>query len=421
MRTISRSATVLFILGMNCSHACADDREPILHYAFDEGTATDASGTGNDGTIHGAEFVASPRGRALRFDGSDDFVECGTSEGLKQLERAGTLELWVKPEVLQGGLFNWSSGAELKDQRLVMVFNTREGQDASLGLTTSDGTGLRISVDPAGDRPAEFLFEQGETGTKEAMCFLPAGDARLIVRADGPCRIDNLTARSIPEIFHHKLLGGPKPIGHSPETIGFMKEHVRDNINTFVGPLYHPEIQQNAPASYRRLKSIHAMGTPDIGEPYFGSMEEAYEYITTSDSIHNEFSDGIIFDEFAGTSIQCAYYADAETTRWFLQLHRHYGIEGSTEPLTGDPYEPGHIQNGDFLYGTEGWTLSPAEEGSIRPGFMRGLGHLQARKARMEGASFLVTRRGAGKPNVFSRKSCTTTSAWYRTTPRSNI
>ena len=63
-----------------CSYNRDDDNRLILHYAFDEGAGTragDSSGTGNDGAIHGAAFVKSPRGRALRFDGVDDFVECG--------------------------------------------------------------------------------------------------------------------------------------------------------------------------------------------------------------------------------------------------------------------------------------------------------------------------------------------------------
>jgi len=96
-------------------------------------------------------------------------------------------------------------------------------------------------------------------------------------------------------------------------------------------------------------------------------------------------------------------YADEQTTRWLLRLYRHYGIEGRSEPATDDPYQPGHIQNGDFVHGTEGWTLDPAEKGSIRPVFERGFGALQARGA-LEGNSCLVTVRNASRPNVFSQE-----------------
>ena len=75
----SETLSLILVL-MMVSYSRADDSRLILHYAFDEGAGTragDSSGTGNDGAIHGAAFVKSPRGRALRFDGVDDFVECG--------------------------------------------------------------------------------------------------------------------------------------------------------------------------------------------------------------------------------------------------------------------------------------------------------------------------------------------------------
>jgi hypothetical protein len=98
----------------------------VAHYAFEEGSGTqakDSSGNGNDGAIHGAEFVESPTGHALRFDGMDDFVDCGVVRNL-QIDRAGTVALWCKPVAFQGGLICWSSGTRWHDQRFVIGFNT---------------------------------------------------------------------------------------------------------------------------------------------------------------------------------------------------------------------------------------------------------------------------------------------------------
>jgi len=92
----------------------AEIKGTVGYWSFDEAAgevARDASGNGNDGTIHGAKFVKSPKGFALKFDGEDDFVECEASKSLQQLELAGTIELWFKPEELQGGLVNWSTGS----------------------------------------------------------------------------------------------------------------------------------------------------------------------------------------------------------------------------------------------------------------------------------------------------------------------
>jgi hypothetical protein len=69
--------------------------------------------------------------------------------------------------------------------------------------------GVRLSVEPGRKKRDVIIFEAGEKGTKEAMCFLPAGDCKLILQADGPCRIESLLARSIPELYYHEFFNGP--------------------------------------------------------------------------------------------------------------------------------------------------------------------------------------------------------------------
>ena len=85
-------------LAVLLSSAVGAEVEGLLGYwSFDEaggGIAGDASGNGNDGKVHGAAFVKSPKGHALGFDGADDFVVCAASKSLQQVERAGTIELW---------------------------------------------------------------------------------------------------------------------------------------------------------------------------------------------------------------------------------------------------------------------------------------------------------------------------------------
>ena len=71
----------------------------VLHYDFNEGRGTvvrDRSGSGNAGGVHGAKFVKSGNGFALRFDGKDDYVEF-LVPAAKTLGDAVTLELWVLP------------------------------------------------------------------------------------------------------------------------------------------------------------------------------------------------------------------------------------------------------------------------------------------------------------------------------------
>jgi hypothetical protein len=103
--------------------------------------------------------------------------------------------------------------------------------------------------------------------------------------------------------------------------------------------------------------------------------------------------------------------ADEETVRFVGKLYRHYAIEGKTEMLTRDPLFLTHIQNGDFEKGTQGWTLHPAEDGTIavksfpRYGRIEGRFMGLGRPADPEhiGDSFLWMKRSEKGPNTFSQ------------------
>lgn len=57
----------------------------------------DLSGNNNNGVLHGAQLVDDALcGKALEFDGVDDYVDCGTSK-LFNVNKGLTMEVWVKP------------------------------------------------------------------------------------------------------------------------------------------------------------------------------------------------------------------------------------------------------------------------------------------------------------------------------------
>ena len=73
----------------------------VGYWSFDEGsgdTAYDGSGNGNDGTIHGGENWTEGRfGRALEFDGEDDYIQIPDSPSFDTTfgSKIFTLETWV--------------------------------------------------------------------------------------------------------------------------------------------------------------------------------------------------------------------------------------------------------------------------------------------------------------------------------------
>ncbi len=73
----------------------------VGYWALNEGTsttATDSSGFGNHGTLTNTEstdWILGKRGKALEFDGTNDFIDVGTSESL-QPTTGLTVSTWVR-------------------------------------------------------------------------------------------------------------------------------------------------------------------------------------------------------------------------------------------------------------------------------------------------------------------------------------
>ena len=114
------------------------------------------------------------------------------------------------------------------------------------------------------------------------------------------------------------------------------------------------------------------------------------------------------FEGLAGIGLYAINNGEEEDLRWASRLIRHYALEGSTGRLSDKyafRYEPGHLGNGDFANGLEGWTVEAAEPGSIRSAKIKGLASLQGRKVKEAGGDqACVFKRCASKPNVLRRK-----------------
>ena len=91
---------LVFLLSLTTGSAQANLSDGLVaHWPLDEGgdgTARDASGNGNDGTLNGPTWDSGKFGGALSFDGSNDFVDCGNSSTLDFGTGDFTVSAWIK-------------------------------------------------------------------------------------------------------------------------------------------------------------------------------------------------------------------------------------------------------------------------------------------------------------------------------------
>ena len=101
-----RLSIVLIVLAAFCVRGWAEvEKGLVAHWDFDEGKGDvlhDRSGNNNHGKIHGAKWAKCGTGYALKFDGVDDYVDCGTGPSL-DINGPITLAAWVCPLALPKG------------------------------------------------------------------------------------------------------------------------------------------------------------------------------------------------------------------------------------------------------------------------------------------------------------------------------
>lgn len=131
------------------------------------------------------------------------------------------------------------------------------------------------------------------------------------------------------------------------------------------------------------------------------NVDPSVNYKVFLDMQFNVLANDPAFKDIFGIMTYTSGYADEEIVRWIGKLYRHYCIEGRREMLSKDPYKLTHIENPDFEEGLRGWTIYPAEKGSISVKSLEGYSWLQGRYPRTRrGDTFLWMKRSAKGPNV---------------------
>lgn len=100
MKMLAGILLVLVLAGLSAIVQAQSDEGLVAEWHFDEGSGTiakDESGSGNDGAIYGAKWVEGKFGKALEFDGVDDYVKVPDDDSLD----VTTLSLWRLGYTLQ--------------------------------------------------------------------------------------------------------------------------------------------------------------------------------------------------------------------------------------------------------------------------------------------------------------------------------
>ncbi|MFH0775360.1 MAG: LamG domain-containing protein [bacterium] len=93
IKYLAMSLVIFFV-----SLVCASDKGLVAYYSFNEGKGNflcDLSENGNDGTIYGAKWVDGVSGKALEFDGSNDYVESTNNINITG-SQPRTIEFWAR-------------------------------------------------------------------------------------------------------------------------------------------------------------------------------------------------------------------------------------------------------------------------------------------------------------------------------------
>jgi hypothetical protein len=121
----------------------------VAAYAFNEGsgsTATDASGSGNAGTLSGTTRTTGKYGGALSFNGTSDRVNVPDANSL-DLNRF-TISAWVRPAVAQSG---WRTAVmkEIPSSGLAYALYTNGTSPAAPSVYLDNGTEVGTGTGPS--------------------------------------------------------------------------------------------------------------------------------------------------------------------------------------------------------------------------------------------------------------------------------
>ena len=153
-----------------------------MYWSFDEGSGTvlsEASGFGEQGQVQGATWTSGLTGKALDFDGTNDYVQFSTEPAI---QGALTVSAWVRSESgpvacgrVVASTYKWNSGSP--NERGWMLGNTCGGSgDSSFSFRVYDNAGSQAVA-----TLSNFFTTYDDQWVHVAGIFIPGQSAALYV------------------------------------------------------------------------------------------------------------------------------------------------------------------------------------------------------------------------------------------------
>ena len=181
MRSIIRLGTLFVIaacLLITPTHAALNPDNIMGMWLFNEGngnTAKDSSGNGNNGKIHGgAKWVDGVFGKALEFDGADDWIEVQHSDTVAFKKGVSfTITLHYKGSAVGGSLVGKNYEDKTQAKPWYLLWNGGGDKKVAFYLRTTADKNSRLdsTIDVADDK-WHFIAAIADAGAKKISLWI---------------------------------------------------------------------------------------------------------------------------------------------------------------------------------------------------------------------------------------------------------
>jgi len=176
----------VFLLPALPSLAKVDPQNVMGMWLFNEGaggTATDSSANGNDGEIHGAQWVNGKFGKALEFDGTDNWVEVPHSDTVSfKAGTSFTITFYFKGSKVGGSLVGKNYEDQSQATPWYLIWDDGSKNTVTLYLRDSDSNSFRADgMTPIADEEWHFIAGRADADTGKISIWV---DGEMEAEAD---------------------------------------------------------------------------------------------------------------------------------------------------------------------------------------------------------------------------------------------